>query len=137
FFTVNSLPLAYDPDAPSPKHWLKFLAALWPEDEAAEDTLEEIFGYFICGGNEQQKLFLILGPPRAGKGTIVEVLAALMGRDSVVFPTLKSMTGEFGRWPLIDKLLAVITDARLGPKSDAHAVVESLLAISGGDPQSI
>ncbi len=36
-----------------------------------------------------------------------------------------------------DKRLAVIPDARLGPKTDAYAAFEHLLSISGGDPQSI
>jgi putative DNA primase/helicase len=38
---------------------------------------------------------------------------------------------------VIDKLLAVIPDARLGPRADAHAAAEHLLSISGGDEQSI
>ena len=47
------------------------------------------------------------------------------------------MAGEFGRWPLIGKMLAVVADARLGSKADVHAVAEQLLSISGGDPQTI
>ena len=47
------------------------------------------------------------------------------------------MSGEFGRWPLIDKKLAAITDARIGPKADTHKIAELLLSISGGDQQTI
>jgi putative DNA primase/helicase len=137
FFTMNCLPLEYDPSAPQPKRWLDFLTELWPEDEEAKDCLQEIFGYLLTADTRQHKLFLLVGPKRGGKGTIVFVLGELLGKDNIVFPTLKTMAGEFGRWPLIDKKLAVIADARLGPKADAHAVAEQLLSISGGDPQTI
>src|SRR5262249_501472 len=36
FFTANCLPLDYDPQAPKPKQWLRFLAQLWPEYEDEE-----------------------------------------------------------------------------------------------------
>jgi putative DNA primase/helicase len=61
----------------------------------------------------------------------------LLGKDNVVFQTMDSLTGEFGRWPLIDKKLAVFADARLGARGNIHRLVETLLSISGGDPQSI
>jgi putative DNA primase/helicase len=137
FFTTNCLPLDYDPNAPEPQRWLQFLHELWPEDQDAKNCLQEIFGYALTHDTQQHKLFCLVGPKRAGKGIIASILTELLGRENVVYPTLKSMAGEFGRWPLIDKQLAIIADARLGPKADAHAVAEQLLSISGGDPQTI
>ena len=96
---------------------LRFLAELWPTDEEAEETLKEICGYLLSADTSQQKAFLIVGPKRGGKGTIVHVITTLLGADNVVSVTLDSLVGEFGRWPLIDKLLAVIADARLGPRN--------------------
>jgi putative DNA primase/helicase len=143
FFSTNCLPLDYDPQAPEPKRWMQFLEELWPEDPkkkgydwVAEETLGEIAGYLLTSDTRQQKLFLIKGPKRGGKGTIVFVLEKLIGRDFVTYQTLNSMTGEFGRWPLIDKKLAVIADARLGTRNTG-TVTETLLSISGGDPQTI
>jgi putative DNA primase/helicase len=142
FFTTNCIPLDFDPKAPKPKRWMQFLEEIWPEDPKkgydaeAEETLGETFGYLLTADTRQQKLFLIKGPKRGGKGTIVFVLAQLIGRDNVTYQTLSSMTGEFGKWPLIDKKLAVIADARLGSRNTA-AVTETLLSISGGDPQTI
>jgi putative DNA primase/helicase len=150
FLTMNCLPLDFDPDAPEPKRWLQFLMELWPEKKVegengkmvdvnavAEQCLQEIFGYLITSDTKQQKIFLLVGPKRGGKGTIVYVLVHLLGNENVVFQQLKSLSGEFGRWPLIDKKLAVVPDARLGPKVDTHAVAEQLLSISGGDAQTI
>ncbi len=61
----------------------------------------------------------------------------MLGEANCVFPTLSSLSGEFGRWPLIDKKLAAITDARISTKADTHKIAELLLSISGGDLQTI
>jgi putative DNA primase/helicase len=143
FFATNCLPLDYDPAAPKPKRFRQFLEELWPADEndewdrEEEDTLQEIFGYLLTSDTRQQKIFLITGPKRGGKGTIVFVLEHLLGKDNVVYQTLSSIAGEFGRWPLIDKKLAVVADARLGSRTSTSGVAETLLSVSGGDPQTI
>jgi hypothetical protein len=109
FFSMHCMPLDYDPDAPKPKRWRKFLEELWPTtgvddktceaNKMAQQCLMEIMGYLITPDTSQQKIFLIVGPKRSGKGTIIWVLGKLLGHKSVVATTLKSMTGEFGRWP--------------------------------------
>ena len=143
FFTANCLPLDYDPDAPKPKRWLRFLEEIWPGDKEgyydaeAEETLQEIAGYLLTSDTSQQKIFLIIGPSRSGKGTIVHALEQLLGDDNCVFPTLSSLGGEFGKWPLIDKKLAAVTDARISSKADTDKIAELLLSISGGDKQTI
>jgi putative DNA primase/helicase len=138
-FNVNCLPFDYDPDAPAyPKRWLKFLRELWPGDDdgkTARFALQEIFGLMLAGDTRHHKIFLIIGPPRAGKGTIAYILKAMLGADSVVNPTLGSLSGEFGLQPLIDKRAAIVSDARIG--SHTSTVVERLLSISGEDPLSI
>jgi putative DNA primase/helicase len=106
-------------------------------DKEAEDTLQEIFGYLLTPDTRQQKIFLLIGPPRSGKGTIVHTFVRMLGDENCVFPTLSSLSGEFGRWPLIDKKFAAITDARISLRADTHRVAELLLSISGGDRQTI
>jgi hypothetical protein len=143
FFTTNCLPLDYDAAAAKPKRWLQFLAEIWPEDkdgyydQQAEEALQEIFGYLLTSDTRHQKIFLVIGPPRSGKGTIVHTLVRLLGEETCVFPTLSSLAAEFGRWPLIDKKLAAITDARISSRADTHRIAELLLSISGGDRQTI
>lgn len=136
FFTTQAVPFDYDPKAECPR-WKRFLEEVWPEDIEAEETLAEIFGLLLTSDTSDQKLFMLIGPKRSGKGTIGRVLTALLGRDSVVNPTLSSLGGDFGLQPLINKRLGIITDARLGPKSDVHRVAERLLSISGEDGQTI
>jgi putative DNA primase/helicase len=94
-------------------------------------------GYLLVADTSLQKIFLILGPRRSGKGTIGRIATALLGRDNVASPTLADFQHNFGLEPLIGTLLALISDARLGQGANHKAVVERLLAISGEDPQTI
>lgn len=135
-FTLNTLPFAWKENGP-PEAWLKFLAEAWPGDQAAIDTLQEIFGYLLTPDTSQQKMFMLIGPRRSGKGTIGRVLTALLGTDNVASPTLTSLTKDFGLQPLIGKLVAMIPDARVAPGTNTQAAVERLLMVSGEDTLTI
>jgi putative DNA primase/helicase len=129
----NALDFAFDREAPEPAEWFGFLNSLWPDDTEAIETLQEIFGYFLTGDLRHQKLFLLVGPKRAGKGTIARVLRMLLGAANVSGPTLASLGQPFGLEPLIGKRAAIVADARLGGGADQNAIVERLLSISGED----
>jgi len=81
-----------------------------------------------------QKMFLLLGPTRSGKGTIGRLLTELVGAANVCAPTMNSLGTAFGLQPLLGKQLAVVSDMRLGRKSDHALIAENLLRISGEDP---
>lgn len=133
FFNRNAVPFDYAPSGPEPARWLRFLADVWPGDQEAIDTLQELFGYLLTPDTSQQKIFLIVGPKRSGKGTIARVLTELLGADNVAGPSLASLGGDFGLQPLIGKQAAIVSDARLGGHVDAARVAENLLRISGED----
>ena len=135
--SFNALDFNYDPEAPTPQEWLKFLQSVWPDDEESIAALQEIFGYFVSGETRQQKAFLIVGPKRSGKGTIGRILGALLGSDNVAGPTLASLAENFGLAPLIGKRAAIVSDARLGGRIDQHIIAERLLTISGEDRLTI
>ena len=137
FFSTVATSCEYLPDAPAPSHWLSFLHQLWPEDQEAIDALQEVFGYLLTPDTSQQKLFLIVGPKRSGKGTVGRVLSRLLGEANVASPSLGSLGGDFGLQPLFGKLAAIVSDARLGGRADAKAIAENLLRISGEDPVTV
>jgi putative DNA primase/helicase len=137
FFTHNAINFAFDPNAPEPQQWLQFLAELWPDDQAVIETLQEIFGYCLTADTSQQKMVLIIGPKRSGKGTIARVLTSIVGLESSVAPTLAGLGTNFGLAPLIGKRVAIISDARLGGRPDQHAIAERLLSIAGEDAITI
>jgi putative DNA primase/helicase len=133
FFVHHALPFAYDPKASAPVRWSRFMAELWGDDGEAIDTLAEVMGYILAGGTGQQKMFMLVGPKRSGKGTIARVMAGLLGAHNTAAPTLASLRTNFGLAPLIGKPLAVISDARLGTRVDGLVAVERLLSVSGED----
>ena len=135
FFTLNSLPFAYDPTAVCPT-WLAFLQDVWGDDPQSIDCLQEMFGYILSGDSSQQKFFNIIGPRRSGKGTINKVLVSLLGQHNTVAPQLEELCDTFGLQPWIGKLLASYTDAR-APERNRGAVVSQLLRIVGGDTVTV
>ncbi len=138
-FNTNALDFDFveEADCPKPKRWETFLAELWPDDSEAIEALQMWFGYCLVHDTSQHKILTLIGPKRSGKGTIARVLQSLIGRENVASPTLSSLSGNFGLWPLIGKSLAVIADARLSGRTDTAAVVERILSISGEDAQTI
>jgi putative DNA primase/helicase len=137
-FTLSALSVDYDPQAPAPVAWLKFLASLWPNEADSIETLQEIGGLLLTPVTKFHKLFLIVGPKRSGKGTILRILRLILGANHIATPTLNQLSKDFGLQQLIGKLAALIGDARLaGPVEKQIAVAERLLSISGEDCVSI
>jgi putative DNA primase/helicase len=117
--------------------WPPTLRDLWGEDAETIQTLQEIFGYLVSGDTRQQKLFLIVGPKRSGKGTIARVLTAMLGRHHIAGPTLAGLGTNFGLSPMIGKPVAIISDARLAGGDNTSIVTERLLSISGEDTLTV
>ncbi|MEU5953532.1 phage/plasmid primase, P4 family [Streptomyces sp. NPDC047525] len=131
FFNLVSVPFSYAPDAIAPT-WEGFLRQIWPDNPEPITALQEWFGYILSGRTDQQKILLMVGPSRSGKGTIARVLKMLVGKENLAGPTLAGLGTNFGLSTLIGKPLAVISDARLSG-NDSSGVVERLLTISGED----
>jgi putative DNA primase/helicase len=55
----------------------------------------------LSGDTSLQKLLMVVGPKRSGKGTIGRVLTGLLGVHNTAAPTLASLTTNFGLAPLI------------------------------------
>ncbi len=133
FFSTSALPFAYEPYAGEPRTWLEFLSQLFLDDHESIRTLQQWFGYCLTSETHLQKILLLIGPPRSGKGTVATVLSALLGSGNVAGPTLGSLSTNFALAPLLNKTLAIVSDARLSGRSDQSAIIENLLRISGED----
>lgn len=136
FFNRVSVPFDYDAYVPQPARWLGFLRSIWPDDPDAITALQEWFGYVLCGRTDLQKMLLVVGPMRSGKGTVARILTALVGKDNMTGPSMSSLTTNFGLADLLGKSLAVVADARL-PRLGADTIVERLLTISGEDTVTV
>ena len=132
-FNVVSVPFTYQTGAAKPTEWLDFLASVWQEDPDSVALLQEYVGYVLSRRTDMQKMLLLIGPTRSGKGTITPMLTELIGRGHVAGPTLASMGTNFGLSPLIGKPLAIISDARPQslramprPWSHSHSTSQSI-----------
>lgn len=137
FFATTSLDYDFEFSAPEPERWREFLDELWGDDLESIAALQEWFGYCLTADTRLQKILLLLGPTRSGKGTIARVLRGVIGEQNCAGPTLSGLGTNFGLWSLLDKSLGIISDARLSGRTDSAIVVERLLSISGEDSLTI
>ena len=137
YFATHAVTYEVFPESPPIPQWLEFLGSLWPNDPESVALLQEWYGYCLTSDTRQQKILLLLGLPRSGKGTIAHILTELVGRPNVVTPTLASLSQNFGLQPWIDKSVAIFSDARLDGRMAKSAITERLLSISGGDSLTI
>jgi putative DNA primase/helicase len=134
FFGLASVVYDYRPAARC-RRWKQFLNELWPDDQKAGELLQEWFGYCLLPDTSQQKLLGIIGPPRSGKSTIARVLRELIGRCNVASPSIRSLSGQFGLWGMLEKSVAIVPDATL--PHPCPALEELLKSISGEDAMDI
>ena len=130
-FLESASSVAFDENAPPPKQWKKFLNQVL--DPSAQRTLQTIFGYCLVRDTSFQKIFLLVGPKRSGKGTIAYVLQQMLGMESIASMSLSNFSQQFGLQKLIGKPLCIVPDARFGRKNDAALLTERMLSISGED----
>lgn len=130
-FNLTSLPFAYDPGAAC-SEWHKFLDSVLPGDRLSQDFLAEWFGYVLSGRTDMQKMAVLVGPRRCGKGTISRVLEAMVGPQGWAAPTMARLGGNFGLASMVGKSLAVMGDVRWTSKHVVDAV-PVLLGIVGED----
>jgi P4 family phage/plasmid primase-like protien len=130
-FTPHGVGFDYDPNAPAPVNWLKFLDEVFAGEQDQIDALQEMFGYCVSSDVSQEKVFMLLGEKRSGKDTIRHTLQSLLSPTAICGPTLDSMSSNFGMSQLIGKQLAVVGDMRLGAKCDKDLLAEHVLKLSG------
>jgi len=83
-----------------------------------------------------QKIFMMVGPPRCGKGTITRVVENLLGVQNVCSPNLIDFAKPFGLEQTMGTRLAIVPEVAFPPK-DTPQIVAVLKAISGGDMVTI
>lgn len=137
FLNTVAVDYDYNPSFGTPKRWQQFLHEVWPDDTESIETLQEIFGYLLTTKTNFQTMFMFIGQPRSGKGTVVRTLTALLGgSQSVGSASLADLNQRFGLEDVETKSVAVMQDSRFSAR-DASQAIERLLSITGEDPVSI
>ncbi len=107
-FCNNRLTVAYQPDAPPPEKWLRFLSELlYPEDIP---TLQEYLGYCLLPTTRGQKMLMLIGKGGEGKSRIGLVMCSIFGDSMNTTSIQKVEQNRFSRADLESKLLMVDDD---------------------------
>jgi putative DNA primase/helicase len=126
YFSFTAADYEFNVKAPPPTRWLAFLNQLWPEDPQSIHLLRQWMGYNLTADTSQQKILLMVGPKRSGKGTCARIIRSIVGDRNCCAPTLSGLSTNFGLSPLLGKSVAIIGDARLSRRTDIAAVTERL-----------
>lgn len=138
FFNNSCLSMDYDENPGDPVEWMRFLEGIFTDhegvlDDQAISLLQEWFGYVLTGSVRQQKMLLVIGPTRSGKGTIEKVLQAMVGFENLGAFDFSTLTTDFGMEQMWGKNLCICSDVR-DMSRDLDKVVERVLKISANDP---
>ena len=107
----NRLPVAYNPDAPRPEKWLRFLDALLEPGDIL--TLQEYMGYCLLPVTFAQKMLIIIGKGGEGKSRIGTVMKDLLGDNMYMGSIAKIEASPFARADLEHMLLMVDDDLKM------------------------
>ena len=136
FFTLTSIPHNFSPDTQlDPEIQDKLIEILVDEDKIL--LLQEWAGYLLLASQKYEKMMLFVGPKRAGKGTLLDLLSAMVGLDQVASTSFRTLSGSFGYSALVGKLLAIMPDASIPREVDGVQVLETIKQITGGDGVNI
>ena len=109
-WTMNRLPVRYNPDAQAPEKWLDFLDDLLEKEDIP--VLQEFMGYVMIPSNRGQKMLLMIGKGGEGKSRIGRVLRAILGDNMNTGSIQKLENDRFNRADQEGKLLFMDDDMR-------------------------
>lgn len=135
-FNRNALSFDCEASPPTPARWLQFLKESFGVDPEAIQLLQMWMGYLLTADTRHQKMLLVIGPRRSGKGTLARLITKLVGEDNVVAPSSQGLADRFGLQPLLGKTLAIMGDVR-ADELNLASLSETLLAISGEDSVTV
>lgn len=127
FFNTWSMRFEYDPEATCPV-WDLTMKQWFPEDEESRGVVEEMLGYLLLGGMEYDKIFVLLGPPRSGKSTVMRVLNSMIG-PAFTTQSLDDLADRFGLEDLLGKRVCHISEA--AATREVRKVVSLMKSVSG------
>jgi putative DNA primase/helicase len=135
-FSYNAIPYDFKEDSECPE-WDDALRDIFDGDEDSIRLLAQWAGYLLLPDMSYEKFMMFIGPTRAGKGTIIETLSAMLGDKNCASTTLKSMAGDFGYQKFMGRLAVFLPDVKAPHISETPYLIERMLQITGGDPVNI
>ena len=120
-------------------YWMRYL-----KDATGSDTpnvalqrqagLGSMMGDSLSGDRSREKIFLLPGPTRSGKGVVRAAIHSSHGRKRCKPTSFAALGQQFGVFDLIGADAAIIPDGHVGRNTDGTMAGEVLKNISGNDP---
>lgn len=119
-FCRNRLNVKYNPNAPKPERWLKYLEDLLEKEDIP--TIQEYLGYMLIPSNKGQKLMMILGRGGEGKSRMGLVIKKIFA-DALNFSSIEKVEhNKFARADLENKLVMVDDDMKMEALKDTNYI---------------
>ena len=127
-FAQSRLDYEYDPNADCPL-FKSLLTQYFGKNSKSEIMLQEFFGYCLTDSRRYERYLLLYGVPRAGKGTISEVLQRLTGGGVTNLAKIHEPITRYS----VHKHKVVICDEEVAILGSKKMVNAMKLLVSSGD----
>lgn len=118
-FCINRFPVKYDPNAPKPERFLRYLNDVFlPDDQV---TLQQFCGYCLLPTTVLQKALVIIGDGGEGKSVLGAVLNGILGDLNCYNESLSVLQSTFGVANVENKLLFIDDDLSESALKNARA----------------
>lgn len=107
-FCLNRLPVRYEPNAPQPERFFRYLNEVFNTDDQV--TLQEYCGYCLLPTTVLQKMLVIIGSGGEGKSVLGAVLNGILGEENCLNESINALQSRFGVANLENKLLFLDDD---------------------------
>jgi putative DNA primase/helicase len=131
YFSTYCLDYDYDTEATCPL-WEAKVVEWLDGDGQRVDLLRQWMKYLLSGRDDLQKIWVLAGVPRSGKGTITTLLRSLLGFGNCSTPLMGQFVYDFGLENSLGKRAIIIGDAHIN-KGDPAGILDKLKSISGKD----
>lgn len=130
YFFTSQLPFEWQPYAPDPTVVIDWLREATGGNDDQVQLLRAWFHSVIVGRSDLQRFLEVIGFGGSGKGTLIRLCMAIVGREATHSTMLKQLEeNRFETAKIFNKRLVVITDAEKW-----HGDVSVLKSITGQDP---
>lgn len=89
-------------------NWINFLNKALPEDSIK--LLQQYMGYILFPYNRAQKALVLMGVPRSGKSTILNLIEKIVGQENTSGLTIEAIGEKFSKQNLIGKAVNISTE---------------------------
>ena len=107
-FCLNRFPVKYDPNAPKPERFLRYLQDVDQGDD--QITIQQYCGYCLLPTTMLQKMLIIIGSGGEGKSVLRSILDDAFGNSNCIKESILTVESRFGVANLENKLLFIDDD---------------------------